>query len=239
MIRTIVASLLLLGSSAFALEPEEIRAKLEEARPGLPIIEISQSTLPGFYEVSLSDGSLLIVTEDGNHFIAGDLYRVEPVGFVNVTEERRSRHRKEMLKDLDESKMLVFAPPEGEVKGTITVFTDIDCGYCRKLHREIPELNDLGIAVRYLAYPRAGVASNSYDKYVSAWCSDNPELSLTKAKLGQEIDPRTCDNPIAEQFALGGEFGVTGTPAIVFENGMIQMGYSPAPRLAQRMGILN
>ena len=110
--------------------------------------------------------------------------------------------------------MLVFTPGAGKVKATVTVFTDIDCGYCRKLHQEVPELNRLGIAVRYLAYPRAGIDSDSYNKIVSAWCSNDPLGALTKAKRGEAIPTRKCDNPVARQYALGSEVGVTGTPTV-------------------------
>ena len=236
---TLLTGVMLLVSSqwSLALSPEEVRAKILEARPGLPIGSLKESVLPGFYEAVLTDGAILYVAEDGNHFIAGDLYRVDPGGLVNVTEESQNVVRRELLQDLDESQMVVFAPAKGLKRARITVFTDIDCGYCRKLHQEIPELNRLGIEVRYLAYPRAGVDSTSYNKIVSAWCAENPQLSLTKAKLGQEIEEKTCENPVAAQYALGGEFGVTGTPAIVFDDGRIQMGYSPANQLAARMGL--
>ena len=122
-------------------------------------------------------------------------------------------------------------------KTAITVFTDIDCGYCRKLHQEVPELNRLGIEVRYLAYPRAGLESESYDKIVSAWCADDQRLALTRAKTGKKIESRDCKNPVAQHFALGGAVGVTGTPSIIFEDGRLLPGYLPAERLAQQLGI--
>jgi len=101
----------------------------------------------------------------------------------------------------------------------------------------VPELNRLGIAVRYLAYPRAGIDSNSYDKIVSAWCADDPQKAITLAKLGQEIDHATCDNPVAAQYELGNEIGVTGTPALVYEDGTMVPGYVPAEKLAAQLGI--
>ena len=134
--------------------------------------------------------------------------------------------------------MLVFSPPADRVKATVTVFTDIDCGYCRKLHQEVPELNRLGIAVRYLAYPRAGLGSDSYDKAVSAWCADNPRLALTEAKLGNEIETRTCANPVAGHMNLGAQFGVNGTPAVFYEDGTLQNGYMPALDMAERLGLI-
>ena len=109
-------------------------------------------------------------------------------------------------------------------KATITVFTDIDCGYCRKLHQDVPELNRLGVAVRYLAFPRAGIGSDSYDKAVSVWCADDQQKALTKAKAGKDIEMKTCVNPVAEQYGLVDAFGVTGTPAIFYEDGTLQAG---------------
>lgn len=245
---SIILSLLMLSFGAVAKDDaraegvsaeveEAIKARLTEARPGLPIVSLEASEVPGYYIVVLEGGTTLYADREAKHFFAGDLYFVQPTGFVNATERARTGDRKRLLDELDESEMLVFAPPSEKIKATITVFTDIDCGYCRKLHQEVPELNRLGIAVRYLAYPRAGIGSPSYDKIVSAWCADNPNIAMTKAKSGQEIETRTCANPVAAQYALGDQFGVNGTPAVIFEDGTLQPGYLPALQMAQRLGL--
>lgn len=225
----------LISGSAYGLSPEEVKALLVSVRPDLLVQKIVPSSLKGFYEVRLNGGQILYSTEDGQHFFAGDLYRVTPKELVNLTENDRTKVRKEIMDGIDESEMLVFSP---EIrKASITVFTDVDCGYCRKLHREVPELMRMGIAVRYLAYPRAGINSPSYDKIVSAWCAEDPQLAITKAKLGQEIPEKTCDNPVAKHFRLGQEIGVTGTPALVFEDGRLLPGYLSAAALAAELGI--
>lgn len=228
---------LLVASHAIALSPEEVKAKLNQIRPDLVITTIEKSDLPGFYEVVIKGDSRLFVNEDASYFIAGDLYRVEESSFVNVSEESRNVTRRELIAAVDESEMVIFSPREGMKKASVTIFTDIDCGYCRKLHKEVPELNRLGIEVRYLAYPRAGINSDSYDKYVSAWCADNKQIAITKAKLGKEVEKRTCVNPVAAQYALGNKIGVSGTPAVVYEDGTLQPGYLPADQLASRLGI--
>jgi thiol:disulfide interchange protein DsbC len=131
---------------------------------------------------------------------------------------------------LSESKMIIMGPKEGE--RYITVFTDIDCGYCRKLHFEtIPKLVDAGVKIRYLLWPRAGLESESYDKAVSAYCSDDPVQALTDAKAGKDIEPIVCENPVAEHFKIGIDGGVRGTPNIVLDNGTIIPGYVPAERI--------
>lgn len=216
---------------------EEAQEKLQRSRPDLPIAQIVDAPIPGFFEVQLEGGMRLYMTSTAEHLFAGDLYEVAESGLVNVTESSRTNNRKDLLDELDESQMLVFAPAEDKIKATITVFTDIDCGFCRKLHAEVPELNRMGVSVRYLGYPRAGVGSPSYDKLVSAWCADNAHLAMTKAKLGQEIEPSNCENPIASHLVLGEQFGVTGTPAIIFEDGRLQAGYAPAPEMAKRLGL--
>lgn len=228
---------LLVASHAIALSPAEVKAKLNQIRPELVITTIEKSDLPGFYEVVMKGDSRLFVNEDASYFIAGDLYRVEESSFVNVSEESRNVTRRELIAAVDESEMVIFSPREGLKKASVTIFTDIDCGYCRKLHKEVPELNRLGIEVRYLAYPRAGINSDSYDKYVSAWCADNKQIAITKAKLGKEVEKRTCVNPVAAQYALGNKIGVSGTPAVVYEDGTLQPGYLPAIQLANRLGI--
>ena len=215
-----------------------IRDRIMTSRPDLPISDIFPSQLDGFYDASLPGGQTLHISSDGKYLFTGDLYEIKEVGLVNLTETSRSVQRKHLLDDLDESEMLVFAPPKELIKATITVFTDIDCTYCRKLHKEVPELNRLGIAVRYLAYPRAGTSSESYDKFVSAWCADNPKVALTRAKNNQPIEEKTCDNPVAAQYKLGSTMGVNSTPSLVYEDGSMDPGYMPAAKLAERLGIM-
>lgn len=217
--------------------PAESQALLLEVRPDLPVASVADSQLEGFHEVTMQGGMVLYMSDVANYLFAGDLFYVEPEGLVNATEKVRIEQRRVLLDELDEEDMVVFAPRPELTQTTITVFTDIDCGYCRKLHQEVPELNRLGIAVRYLAYPRAGVGSISYDKAVSAWCADNPQVALTKAKNGETIAAKTCENPVAAQLEIGGAFGVTGTPAIIYENGYLQSGYLPADEMARRLGV--
>lgn len=223
----------------FALSAHDIAKRLKQSRPDLPVLDVKKSDLPGFYEVTIGPGQVLFVSEDGKHFLTGDLYQVNDKGFVNLSEQSRDAMRQKLIGDMPESKMVVFSPPKDKVKATVTVFTDIDCPYCRKFHQEVPELNKLGIKVRYLAYPRAGIHSSSYNKIVSAWCSDDPKKALTEAKQGEPIPAKTCKNPVAEEFALGNEVGVTGTPSLVFEDGTLVPGYMPAKALAKRMGVIN
>ncbi len=239
--KRILLSLLVWGLFAYdasALSPDEIRLRLHKARPDIPVLSVKESSsIDGFYEVMLPGGQTLFVTVDGEHFIAGDLYRVTGSEFVNLSEEKRNVDRKALIGAVDEAEKLIFSPPGDQVKATINVFTDVDCGFCRKLHRDVPELNRMGIAVKYLAYPRAGLQSKSYEKTVSVWCADDPREALTRAKRGEEIPHRTCDNPVAEQYRLGNEIGVTGTPAIVHSDGTLQPGYLPAEEMAARLGI--
>ncbi|MGK0460728.1 MAG: thiol:disulfide interchange protein DsbC [Candidatus Azotimanducaceae bacterium] len=216
---------------------ELIRERLLAARPDIPILDIQPAQIPGFYDVYLPAGQVLHFTADGKHFYTGDLYGVTDQ-LVNLTESSRSVQRKKVVDSIDESEMVVFSPPQGRVKATITVFTDIDCVFCRKLHDEVPELNRLGIAVRYLAYPRSGPNTPSYDKLVSAWCAENPKMALTRAKAGQDIPPASCENPVTAQYELGGRLGINSTPSMIYEDGTLARGYMPAAELADALGIL-
>jgi thiol:disulfide interchange protein DsbC len=133
--------------------------------------------------------------------------------------------------------MIIFAAA-GETRGTVTVFTDVDCFYCQKLHREVPALNEAGIEVRYLAYPREGLGGASYRKIATAWCADNPQQVLTQLKNRQAVADNVCPgNPVADQYKLGQQVGVNGTPALVLENGELVPGYMAADALAKRMGV--
>ena len=132
-------------------------------------------------------------------------------------------------------KMIVYGPKDA--KRHITVFTDIDCGYCRKLHNEMPELTAAGIQVRYLAYPRAGVGSKSHKKYVSVWCNSDQQTAMTDAKAGRDVPVASCENPVEESFELGRKVGVEGTPTIIFDDGTLTPGYLPSATLIERLGL--
>ena len=225
------------GMAETMVDKEVVRQRLLQVRPDLPILGIEPSAMVGLWEVKLPSGQMLFVSSDAQHFVVGELFEITENRFVNATEAARDEDRKQLLVGLDESKMVVFKPSNGEPKAVLTVFTNIDCGFCRKLHQEVPELNRHGVEIRYLAYPRAGVGSGAYDKMVSAWCSPNPQMALTLAKGGAELPPLTCDNSVAEQYALGGQFGVTGTPTVVFEDGHVVPGYMPADQLLVELGL--
>jgi thiol:disulfide interchange protein DsbC len=142
-----------------------------------------------------------------------------------------------MLDGIAEKDMIVFSP-EGEARAHITVFTDVTCFYCQKLHREVPELNKRGVEVRYLAYPRAGTDSDGYRKLASAWCADNPQDTLTRLKRKESVPENVCTpNPIADQYRLGQEMGVRGTPAIVTGTGQMIPGYQSADELMVTLGL--
>lgn len=214
-----------------AAEIAAIRALLATTQPGMAVGDVILRPL-GLYEVSIQNGQTIYVSRDAKFLIPGDLYEARDVGLVNLGEARRNVIRKERIDALDEADMIVFEP-EGERKATLTVFTDIDCPYCRKLHGEIEALNGYGIAVRYLAFPRTGLNTEIHARMVSTWCAEDRKAMLTSAKRGGDVPALQCENPVASQYQLGREVGVTGTPALVFEDGTIMPGYVEAATLAQ------
>ncbi|MDX1452120.1 MAG: DsbC family protein [Oleiphilaceae bacterium] len=216
---------------------KEIRASLAKAIPSLEITAVEKSEIDGVYRLESNNNQVLFTNSDGSYFIAGELYGTGGGQLVNLTEERREQLRSEQLAAIPTSEKITF-PAKGKTKARIAVFTDIDCGYCRKLHNEVPRMNELGIEVSYLAYPRAGLGSGSYKKIVSAWCADDKLQAMTDAKAGKRIPELNCENPVAAQFELGQQMGVSGTPAIFLEDGTLIPGYMPAERLAKGLGLL-
>ncbi len=206
--------------------------KLQAARVDLDYGEVRSSPVEGWYQVQVTGGPLLYVSADGDFALTGTLLGVTSNGFVDMRQLLLQPLRKEKLEKVAASDEIIF-PAEGKRKAYVYVFTDIDCGYCRKLHKEVPAMNALGIEVRYLGYPRAGVGSPSYDKLVSAWCSDDPRKTLTDLKKGGSYQKASCDNPVAEQYQLGGELGVQGTPAVILADGTMLPGYVEAEELAR------
>jgi thiol:disulfide interchange protein DsbC len=198
---------------------------------------IHETPVPGLFEV-LVGSDVIYVSKDGRYMVQGRM--VDLVSREDLTEnsprlaearKKEFKERAEAIKKLGPDQMIVFAP-EGKPTYTITVFTDIDCGYCRKLHGEIAGYNAEGIKVQYLFYPRAGEGSPSFAKAVSFWCADDRRTALTDAKAGKSIPDKTCPNPVKEHLELGEQMGVSGTPAIVLENGEMVPGYIPPKRLA-------
>lgn len=210
--------------------------RLKALRPDIPIESVASSPIPGIYALELAGGTVFYGTADGRYLFAGDLYRLGDDELTNLAEAGRAEKRRELMDDVARDDMVVFSP-DGTTKAAVSVFTDVDCGFCQKLHQEVPKLNDMGIEVRYLAYPRAGVGSASYRKIVSAWCADDPKAALTRLKARQPVPNATCPNPVADQLELGRAVGVSGTPAIVLEDGTILPGYMPAEQLAEAVGI--
>jgi thiol:disulfide interchange protein DsbC len=239
----LLGGLLLLAALARAADPvdaavvEKLRAALDNPSMGLKVDTVVQSDVPGMYEVQFSNGPMVYATPDGSHFIVGDLFAVTADGFVNLAEKRRDGQRMEQLEGVSVDDMIVFAA-EGETRAHITVFTDVTCFYCQKLHREVPELNKRGVEVRYLAYPRAGVGSDGYRQLASAWCAENPQDALTRLKNRETVPDNVCPgNPISDQYVLGQAMGVRGTPAIITETGRMIPGYQSADDLMVSLGL--
>jgi len=211
---------------------ERIRAELSKIIPMAEFAEVTKSDANNVYEI-LFQGAYAYGYVNGDYVLIGDLYNSKEL--VNIGTEKTNKKIVDAVSKIPTSKMIVYGPEKP--KRYITIFTDIDCGYCRQLHSELPQLTAAGIQVRYIAYPRAGLGSASYQKYVSVWCSDNPQEALTKAKAGQTIVTKSCENPITETYQLGNGIGVQGTPMVIFDDGTISPGYLPSHELIRRLGI--
>ncbi|WP_019615870.1 bifunctional protein-disulfide isomerase/oxidoreductase DsbC [Psychromonas ossibalaenae] len=242
--KTGVACLFVLTSfSSFtsAAEPvskeisEKIAAKMQILN--IPADSISKSTVDGLYEVT-AGGDIYYVSEDTQYLVHGNIYDLDNQ-MHNLTEQKRAKLSKDKISanlnklQAFEKDMIVYKA-ENE-KHVITVFTDTSCGYCRKLHAEIEDYNKLGITVRYLAFPRGGINTATYNTMVSIWCADDPTTAMNLAKGGKQPEYKTCKNTVKEQYELGLFFGVKGTPAIILEDGSLKPGYLPANRLIQAL----
>ncbi|HSC15301.1 MAG TPA: DsbC family protein [Gammaproteobacteria bacterium] len=215
------------AASAQELTKEELASRLN----GITAADITDAPIPGMYEVAVG-ANVAYVTKDGRYIIRGDIIDVETS--ANVSEETRARARATMLGSVDPASMIVFKPANGAVKHTITIFTDVDCGYCRQFHREIDKVTALGIEVHYLFYPRTGPNTESWTKADEVWCAAERNSALTRAKLGGSLpDAPACSTPVADHFELGQRIGVRGTPAIFNEAGDLIGGYLPPATLAK------
>ena len=210
---------------------DAVEQKIRTLAPSATTVAISETPVDGLLQAQINS-DIVYVSSDGGYLLQGTLFDID--ARVNLTDQAMAGVRRDVIDALDNPRQIKFSPEE-EPAHRIWVFTDIDCGYCRKLHEEMDEFLAKGIEVNYLAYPRAGIGSHSYDKYVSVWCAQDPQAALTAAKAGNEPEPLQCDNPVLEQFELGQQLGVTGTPAIITRNGDLIPGYMQSEMLRARL----
>jgi thiol:disulfide interchange protein DsbC len=216
------------GSDRDAIPPE-VRTRVASKLHGVKPSDVASSPIPGLYEVTMG-GVVAYVSEDGKFLVSGDVYDLDSQ--TNLTAGRRSSARAKALAAVREGDMVIFSP--ANPKMTVTVFTDVDCGYCRKFHSQIAEYNKAGIRVRYLSYPRTGPGTSSWAKAESVWCAADRKDALTRAKRDEEVKSKPCgDALIKAQYELGGDLGVEGTPAIFTTTGDYVGGYLPPAQLVQ------
>lgn len=231
------------NSAVTAEQQDMIVKRLKLARPELHYTDIVKSPVPGLYKIKIN-GQIAFVSADGAHLVAGDMFAIENSGLVNLQEKDRREaevafepQRAKMIGAVDKDDMIIFSP-KGEVKGYVNVFTDIDCGFCRRLHSQMDGYLEKGIEVRYLAFPRAGIHSKGAQKLATAWCAKDKQLSMTHFKEGKSMPIELCDtHPVADHYMLGQDVGVSGTPALVLSSGQLIPGAVSPEYLAKEMGL--
>ncbi len=202
-----------------------IKTTLSTLMPGANVSRVSASPIAGLYEVVVGP-QVVYMSPDARYYVSGDL--VELATRRNYTEDARSAMRLKQINDFGEERMVVYTPKD-KVKHTVTVVTDINCPYCRRLHSEMDEYMANGVKVRYLFMPLKG--AEDVTKTISVWCADDRNKALDLAKNGGEVENRTCDNPVMAQYQLAHDLGVNGTPAIILDNGVMLPGYVPIKKL--------
>ncbi len=202
------------------------RAAILSINPNITIESVATSPLPGFQEVIVT-GQVLYVSDDGRYVLQGSLFDAEEKR--DLSQVGLSQLRKTLLAGVPKEQRIIFAPADPQY--TVSVFTDVECGYCRKLHEDIAEYNARGIAIEYLAFPRMGPGSDDFRLMEAVWCAADRKQALTDAKSGDRVPTNTCDNPVAAHYALGQRAGLTGTPMIVAEDGTQMPGYMPPDQL--------
>lgn len=227
----LIGSLLLSPLVSAKADIEVIKKKIAESMPTLKIDAVTPSKIDGLYEV-MTGANIYYVSENGRYLIQGRMFDL--VDKKDLTEEKLAVAKAVLINAVPDDEMIIFKAPMQ--KYVINIFTDIDCGYCRKLHSEIDEYMAEGITIKYLFFPRAGKDSEAYKKAVSVWCAKDRNAALTAAKSGSgSFEEKTCDNPVDEHMALGDELDVRGTPMMVSPKGVVYPGYMPASKLAEAL----
>lgn len=210
---------------------EDVRAKMSVMFESIDPENINESPVEGWF--TIQQGSIIAyVSDDGRYLLQGDLIDLDSQ--VNLSEQSRNTARRDLLATLGDDDTILFSPTD--VKHSVTVFTDVDCAYCRKLHSQIDDYLDQGIQVRYLLYPRNGPASKAWSTSEEVWCATDRGEALTAAKLDREFETSQCDaSAITNHYGLGRDIGLNGTPTIVLEDGTLIGGYMPAAQLSMRL----
>jgi len=229
-IKVLIVSLFGLVLSDVNADEAAIRQAMTKSMPSVKVDSVKPAVVKGLFEVVVG-ANIYYVSEDGKYLLQGRL--VDVAARKDLTEEKLNVTRKLAIEKMGQANMIVFKPKI--TKYTVTIFTDIDCGYCRKLHSEIDQYLAQGITIQYLFFPRAGKGSDSYNKAVSVWCAEDRNAALTAAKKDQKLPEKTCINPIDRHMQLAAEFDVKGTPMIISENGNVYPGYLPAKQLVEAL----
>ena len=227
---------ILVFSSGIKSDELLISSKINAVLPdGMSVQSIKESQIENLFIVDIGDLQPIYASKNGEFFFYGELYAVEGNTLQNTTKDEINLKRKSILDEALSKDDFISFKSENE-KYRVTIFTDVDCGYCRKFHSEIKDFNDLGITVNYVAFPRSGLDSISYNKIVTAWCSKDPKNTLTKMKQGIDVQLSLCqDHPVETHFLLGQKIGITGTPAIIKSDGELLPGYLPPEELLNRL----
>lgn len=229
---SLMISIALLPSLSLAQKnTQHLEEKLKKAYPQLTIDEITPSPIEGLYQVT-SSGNIVYITKEGRYLLVGELLDLDDKQ-NNLTENARKKSRLKSLQSISEDKMIIF--PAKKPEYTITVFTDVDCGYCKKLQADMAKINDLGISVRYLAFPRTGINSPTGEKMIKIWCAkDKKQAFHNNLNEGKEVEGSICpNNSVTAGYELGTAMGVNGTPTMVFEDGTVFPGYLPPEKLLE------
>jgi thiol:disulfide interchange protein DsbC len=227
-----LASTFSMFAQADAAADQAIRKTLESLNLELPVESIGASPLNGLYEVKLKGGRVLYASPDGQFVMQGYLFQIQNGKPVNLTEKTERLAIAKTINGIPTAEMVVY-PAIGETKSHITVFTDTTCPYCHKLHAEVPQLNKMGIEVRYVAFPRQGLGSPGDEQLQAVWCSKDRKGAMDRMVDGKNIEAPKCANPVTKQFEMGQSIGVNGTPAIVLADGQLIPGYQPAAQVAK------
>ena len=217
-------------SSLFSQDLILLKEKINKILPeGVNVREITYSQERDIFIVDIGDIQPIYVLPNTEYIILGDIFSLKGDRPESETEKDKGKLRLKILADLNQESFIKFK--SNNEKAILTVFTDVECTYCRKFHSEINEYLANGVSINYLAFPRTGIDSSSYEKMVAAWCSNEKKESITNLKNDIDIEMNSCENPVENHFEIGRRIGVTGTPAIITQTGLLLPGYIPANEL--------
>jgi thiol:disulfide interchange protein DsbC len=213
------------SSAQVSISPEAVLQKLKTTFVNTPFTEVRATPISGIYEV-LMGKDIAYTDATGRYFMFGNVMDMQTQR--NLTQERRSEINKVDVSTLKLGDAIKTV--KGDGKRVLYVFSDPECGYCKRLEPTLQQLNN--VTIYTFLFPILGEKSNKSAK--SVWCAADRNKAWGDYMLRSgPLLQAECETPIQRNVALGTSLGITGTPTLISGSGRMQPGAIPLEKIEE------